>query len=171
MTLSEIAAGVEVTAEQDDRGVAVVDDAGADLAERLRPASEALPCTPAGAATVVERHAAGASIGDAALAAGVAPTTAAKALHRCGVPGVTPLAPTGRRIVADWLAGDLSRTEALELTGVDEATFALAAYVESHDPDPRLVEAVTSVREAGPLAGVDERTALGDAVDAPDDLR
>lgn len=137
MALSDIAAGIEVTTQQRERGVAAVDDTGA-LVDRLRPHTEALPCTPDAAATVLETHAAGTSVEASAREAGLTPVTAAKALHRCGVSGVTPLAPTARQVVRDWQAGELSRADALELTGADAAEFALAAYIESHDADPGL---------------------------------
>lgn len=106
VTLSEIAAGLELTEEQCDRGVPTVDDTGESLLARLESHAEALPCTPRAAATVLETHTAGRSVGDAAREAGVAPVTAAKALHRCGVVGVSPLSPTGREVVRDWLDGD-----------------------------------------------------------------
>lgn len=162
MTLSDIAAGIEVTAEQERRDVAAVDETGAALVERLRPHADVLPCTPEAAATVVETHAAGTSVGESARAAGIAPVTAAKALHCCGVSGVTPLSPLAREIVRDWMTGELSRTEALELTGTTEAEFALGAYIESHEPHPELAEATadlgSSAAEANPLAD-----AVGDA--------
>lgn len=164
MTLSEIAAGIEVTTEQESRGVATVDETGASLVERLRSHGDALPCTPAAAATVVEMHTAGTSVGDTAREAGIAPVTAAKALHRCGVSGVTPLSPMAREVVRDWLAGELSRADAVELTGASEAEFALGTYIESHDADPALSAAVadigneTGVRDplADAIGGVDE---------------
>lgn len=165
MALSDIAAGIEVTARQEERGVATVDDTAEDLVDRLRPYAAALPCTPEAAATVVETHAAGESVGESARASGLTPVTAAKTLHACGVSGVTPLAPTARRIVRDWLAGELSRADALSLTGVDEAEFALAAYVESHDADPDLSAAV-----AGVDAAADDRAALGDAMPDADEF-
>lgn len=157
MTLSEIAAGIEVTATQRERGVATVDETAPDLVDRLRPHAEALPCTPEAAATVVETHATGTSVGESARAAGVTPVAAAKTLHRCGVSGVNPLAPTARQIVRDWLAGELSRADALALTGDDEAEFALAAYLETHDPDPDLSAAVArDDLEAPGLDGLEE---------------
>jgi hypothetical protein len=168
MGLSEIAAGLEVTAEQDDRGVATVDETGAGLADRLAPHADALPCTAAAAATLVSTYTAGTSVGECAREAGVAPMTAAKALHRCGVEGLSPLAPTGRRVVRDWLAGELARTEAETLTDADPAEFVLAAYVEAHEPDPALVAAVDGALAEG---SVDERTPLSDAVEPPGDLR
>ncbi len=116
MGLSEIAAGIEVTAEQDDRGVATVDDTEASLVERLAEYEAALPCTAEATATVLEAHSAGTSVGESAREAGVAPMTAAKALYRCGVAGVCPLGPTGRDIVADWVAGEIARSTARELT-------------------------------------------------------
>ena len=165
MTLEEIAAGIEVTAEQDARGVAAVDETGEALVERLRSHAEALPCTPDAAATVVEAHTAGTSVGESAREAGVAPVTAAKALHRCGVSGVTPLSPVAREVVRDWLAGELPRADAVELTGATEAEFALGSYVESHDPDPELSAAVADV---GSPAGGDDP--LSDAVGDVDEL-
>jgi hypothetical protein len=172
MGLSDIAAGLEVTAEQRDRGVATVDDTSVDLEERLRARADELPCTPEAALTVVERHGAGDSVGDAAVAAAVAPVTAAKVLHRCGVDGVTPLAPTARRVLRDWLSGDLGRADALELTGATESEFALAAYVETHDPLSDLADAVRRDATAGladdPL--VEKRETLGETMSSATDL-
>ncbi|NHX37144.1 MULTISPECIES: DUF7858 family protein [Halolamina] len=165
MTLDEIAAGIEVTAEQEARGVAAVDETGTDLVERLRDHAAALPCTPEAAATVVETHAAGTSVGESAREAGIAPVTAAKALHRCGVSGVTPLSPIAREIVRDWQAGELSRAEAIELAGVGEAEFALGSYIESHEPDPDLSAAVADV---GSPTG--RKDPLADAVGDVDEL-
>ncbi|WP_254824503.1 hypothetical protein [Haloglomus halophilum] len=154
MTLSDIAAGLEVTAEQEDRGVAAVDDTDAPLAERLREFADRLPCTPEAAATLATEYAAGASVGDAAREAGVAPVTCAKTLHRLGEP-IQPLGPTGREVVRDWLDARLPRTEAVELAGGDETEFALAVYVETHDPIPGAREAVSgalAVETGDPLA-------------------
>jgi hypothetical protein len=155
VTLSDIADGLAVTHEQRERGVAAVDDTDADLPERLAPFERDLPCTAGEAAAVARAFTGGDSVGDAAATAGVAPTTAAKALHLLGVEGVAPLGPTGRRVVADWLVGDLPRTEALALTGGDEAAFALTAFVETHDPLPGAREALDgalSVGEGDPLS-------------------
>lgn len=171
MALSDIAAGLEVTAEQDERGVATVDDTGAGLLERLRAHADDLPCTPEAAATVVETHAAGDSVGDSAREAGVSPVTAARALHRCGVPGVSPFAPAAREVVRDWLAGDLPRTEAVALTGGDEAEFALAAYVESHEPIADLEDAVDDALTPDRSATVRKRDALADTHSTVGDLR
>jgi hypothetical protein len=154
VTLSDIAAGLEVTAEQEARGVVAVDDTGAGLADRLTEFADALPCTPAAAATLVEAYTAGASVGEAAREAGVAPVTGAKTLHRLGEP-IQPLGPTGREVVRDWLDARLSRTEAIELAGGDETAFALAVYVETHDPIPGAREAVSGALAVGtddPLA-------------------
>ena len=162
MTLSEIAAGIEVTAEQERRDVAAVDETG-ELVDRLRPHADALPCTPEAAATVVETHAAGTSVGESAAKAGIAPVTAAKALHRCGVSGITPLSPIAREVVRDWMAGELARTEAVELTGATEAEFALGAYIESHDADPALAEAAADLQR-------DHENPLADAVGDADEF-
>lgn len=141
MGLSDIAAGLEVTAEQRDRGVATVDRTDDTLAERLEPHESALPCSAATAATVVEQYASGTPVGAAARAAGTAPMTAAKTLHLLGE-SVSPVGPTGRDIVADWLAGDLSRTDAVELARTTETEFSLAVYVETHDPLPEACAAI-----------------------------
>lgn len=171
MGLSEIAAGIEVTTRQRERGVPAVDDTGGDLVERLRAGADALPCTSEAAGTVVECHAAGASVGESAREAGVAPVTAAKALHRCGVAGVSPLAPAARAVVRDWLAGELPRTEAVALTGGDEAEFALAAYVESHEPVDELAAAVEGSLAPERSASVEKRDALAGTMSEVGDLR
>ncbi|GAB3415032.1 hypothetical protein GCM10027435_10680 [Haloparvum alkalitolerans] len=161
MTLSEIAAGIEVTSEQRDRGAAVVDDTDVPTVERFREHADALPCTPEAVATLVDAYTVGSSVGAAAREAGVAPMVAAKALYRCGLTGVRPLAPSRRGAVRDWLDGDLSRSEAVALAGGDEADFALATYAETHDPVPELSDAVAA-DPVDPLgdglgAGLDER--------------
>ncbi|MFC4359478.1 hypothetical protein ACFO0N_16160 [Halobium salinum] len=171
MGLSDIAAGIEVTAEQVDRGVPTVDDTGEALVERVRPHAEALPCTPEAAATVVETYTAGTSVGETAREAGVVPMTASKVLHRCGVSGVSPLGPTGRRIVRDWLDGELPRSEAVALAGADAAEFALATYVESHESVPELEEAVEGALAPEHNASVTKRDALGETMSSPGSLR
>jgi len=108
MALSDIAAGIEVTTEQRDRGVASVDRTDESLADRLAGAAEDLPCDAETAATLVETYAAGESVGDAGRAADVAPITAAKTLHHVGE-HVSPLSPTARDVVGDWLDGTVSR--------------------------------------------------------------
>ena len=148
MALADIAAGLEVTNEQRDRGVALVDDTGADLAERLRPFAAELPCDPDRAATLLETQAAGKSIEASGRAAGLAPIDAAKTLYRLGRDGVHPLAPRAREIVRDWLDARLSRTEAMELVGVGETEFALATFIETHDPIDGAREAVDGVLAA-----------------------
>ena len=162
MSLDDIAAGVEVTTEQRERGVAVRDEVDAPLAERLAPFAEEFPCTPAAAATVVDAYAGGASVGEAARAANIASVTAAKTLHRLGE-DVSPLAPTGREVVRDWLNARLSRADAKELTDTDDDEFALAVYVETHDPIASAEEALAgalAVDRDDPLA--DARSDLGD---------
>lgn len=171
MGLSQIAAGIEVVEEQRRRGVATADDTDQSLAERFEAHERSFPCTPAAAATVVESHAAGTSVEASAREAGVAPVTAAKALHRCGVEGVTPLTPEARRVLGDWLAGDLSRTDALALTGASDAEFALATYVETHDPIPGLVDAREAALSLGDDAAVEKRNALDETMSDPTALR
>lgn len=167
MGLDEVAAGLELTYEQRERGVASVDRTPVPLAERLAPYAPELPCEAAAAATLLERYAAGGSVGAAARAAAVPPMTAAKTLHRLGET-VTPATPTARAIVADWIAGELSRSEAATLARLSPAEFALAAYVETHDPIPGARAAVEGELTVGGDAAALERAALGDALEDPD---
>jgi hypothetical protein len=154
MSLDDIAAGVAVTTSQRERGVAVTDRTETPLIERLEPVADDLPCTPAAAVTLVEAYADGASIGDAARAANVASVTAAKTLHLFGE-DTSPLGPTGRAVVRDWLDASISRADAKTLTQTDDDAFALAVYVESHDRLPVAETALDgrlSVEPDDPLA-------------------
>jgi DNA-binding MurR/RpiR family transcriptional regulator len=160
MGLSDIAEGVEVTTRQRERGVASVDRTAAPLADRLASHADDLPCAAATAADLAEAYASGRSVGDAAEAAGTAPTTAAKCLHRLGFEGLTPFSPLERDVLGDWLDARLSRTEALELTGASEREFALATYVATHDRLPEAAEAVESALSTGEDAMVAKRDAL-----------
>ena len=153
MGLADIAAGIEVTDSQRERGVAAVDDTDGSLAERLAPFADQLPCDPEAAATVVDAYASGRAVDDCGHVADVPPVTAAKALHLLGEQ-VSPVGPTGRDVVRDWLDGRLSRSDAIALAGVGERTFALAAYVESTDPLPEArdaVEGAIETEDADPL--------------------
>jgi len=169
MGLAEIAAGVEVVDEQRDRGVASVDRTTGALAERLAEYAEELPCSPDAAATLADVYAAGGSVGDAARAAGIAPTDGAKALHLFGE-SVSPVGPAGREVVRDWLDGRLARTEAVDLAGVSEREFALAAYVETHDPLPGAREAVEGALAPESDGAVDKRDALAETMSDVDDF-
>lgn len=170
VALSDIADGIEVVDEQRDRGVATVDDTGEDLATALADYAGDLPCSPSAGATVVETFAGGAAVGTAAREAGVVPVTAAKTLHLLGVEGVSPLGPTAREIVRDWLSGDLSHAEARELTGASEREFALAAFVESHDPLAGASDAVEGALSSRSNAAVRKRDRLSGAMDGVDRL-
>ena len=170
MGLSDIAAGIEVVDEQRESGVATVNRTGDPLADRLAPYAEELPCSASDAAALVEAYAAGKSVGVSARIAGIAPTDGAKALHLFGE-SVSPVGPMGREIVGDWLAGELSRTEAVELAGVSDQEFVLAAYVETHDPIPGAMEAVEGALSLNGDGAVAKREALGDTMDGVGDLR
>jgi hypothetical protein len=165
MGLGDIAAGVEVTTEQRDRGVATVDRTDDCLADRLAAHEEALPCSAGTAATVVEQYVGGKSVGAAGRAAGTVPMTAAKTLHLLGE-SVHPLGPTGREVVCDWLAGELSRAEALDLTRATESEFALAVYVETHEP----LEARAAVEDALAVRHRSEEDPLEETWSGADDL-
>ena len=169
MGLGDIAAGLKVTAEQRDRGVAVVDAAGETLADRLEPYETALPCAPETAAAVFESFTGGKAVETAATDAGVPPVVAAKTLHLLGVDGVCPLSPQGRLIVRDWLEARVTRSEARELTGASETELQLAVFIETHDPPAGITEAIEPALTAGeqPLAA--NKEALSDTVTEPDD--
>jgi hypothetical protein len=164
MALSEIAAGLEVTTEQDDRGVATGDGTGAALEERLAEFEPRLPCSAADAAALIEAYTEGAPIGRAAAVASVPKTTAAKALYLLGEP-IDPLTPMATRVLEDWLAGELSRTEARTLAGVGDDEFALGTYIATHEPidgAESVIAGAVSISEADPLS--DARSDLGDLI-------
>ncbi|ELZ76022.1 MULTISPECIES: DUF7858 family protein [Haloferax] len=172
MGLSDIAATLETTTtEQRSRHVPTVDDTDVSLRTRFETHADALPCAPAEAERVVEAYGSGTTVGDSARAAGVAPVTAAKVLHRCGEAGVNPLAPEARRIVRDWLDGQLSRADALALTRADESEFALATYLETHDPIDPLVEAVEGALTDHGDASVAKRDSLAETMSSVTDLQ
>ncbi|WP_137286542.1 DUF7858 family protein [Halorussus salinisoli] len=171
MALSDIADGLEVTTEQRDRGVASVDataDSG-DLRERLAEFAADLPCDAVSAATIIEGHTSGQSVGDTAHDAGVAPMTAAKTLHLLGCEGVSPLTSDAHRIVRDWLSADLSRTEARELAGANETEFALATFVETHNPLPGASDLVEGAFARDGDAAVEKRDALAGTMSGRDE--
>jgi hypothetical protein len=164
MGLSEIAAGVTVTEHQQERGVATVDDTDATLSKRLAEFEESLPCSASAAATILERYAAGGSVGAAGRAAGVPPVTAAKALHMLGE-SVSPAGPSARDVVRDWIAGDLSRTDALTLSRLGDTEFALAVYVETHEPIEAACAAVEGLLAAREETGQPLAETMSDATD------
>lgn len=170
MELSDIADGLEVVDEQDERGVATVDDTGRDLAERLADHEADLPCDAATAAALVEAFTGGGDVAAAAAAADVAPATAARALHLLGVDGVSPLAPDERAPVRQWLAGECSRTAARSAAGVDEEAFALAAFVEARAPLDGAREALDGALAPGEDPAVEKRDALDGTMSDADDL-
>ncbi|MFC7081750.1 hypothetical protein [Halorussus caseinilyticus] len=173
MTLSDIADGLEVTTEQRDRGIASVDataDDETDLRERLADFADDLPCDATSAATIVEGHASGQSVGDTAHDAGVAPMTAAKTLHLLGCEGVSPLTPRAHEILRDWLSADLSRTEARELAGANETEFALATFVETHDPLAGATELVEGALAPDGDAAVRKREVLAETMSGRGEL-
>jgi len=160
MGLADIAEGVTVTTRQRERGVASVDRTTESLSSRLAAVEADLPVGADAAATMAEAYAGGASVGDAATEAGVAPTTAAKTLHRLGFEGLSPLSPLQREMVQDWLAAECSRADALELTGASEREFALAAFVATHEPVEAAAAAVESALSNAGDAMVEKRDAM-----------
>lgn len=170
MGLSDIADGVEVTAEQRDTGVATVDDTDRELADRLAPVADELPCDAEAAAEVVAAYADGASVGGAGESAGLPPITAAKTLHLVGVEGVCPLGPAGREVVSDWIAGELPRSRARELADASETEFVLTAFLETHEPIDAAREAVEPALGRGGTASVEKRSLLEETMSDADEF-
>ncbi|WP_256295846.1 DUF7858 family protein [Haloarchaeobius salinus] len=170
MGLADIADGLCVTTEQRDRGVAVADDTGSDLPGRLAEYADDLPCSVEAAAAVVDAYVGGSAVDTAGHEAGVAPTTAAKVLHLLGLEGVSPVSPQGRALVRDWLSGELSRTDARALSGASEREFALAAFVESHEPLPGAEDVVADVFSRSDDASVAKRDVLAETMSGADDF-
>lgn len=170
MALSDIAEGLATTQRQRDRGVAVVDRTDRSLSAALEPFAEALPCDADTAESIVTAYAGGASVGDAATTAGVAPITASKTLHRLGFEGLSPLSPLERDICRDWLDAQISRADALELTRAADDELALAAYIETHDPLEGANETIQDALSSAADAMVEKRDALAETMTASQDL-
>lgn len=169
MGLTDIAAGLEVTTKQRERGVATVDATDESLLDRLAEFADELPCTAERAATLVETYANGASIGRSSHAAGIPPVTGAKTVHLLGEP-VAPLGPVGRELVRDWLDAECSRADAIALSGANETEFALATFVETHDPLPGAREALEGVFAGEANATVTKRDELAETMSDAHDL-
>lgn len=163
MGLSDIAAGVEVTMEQRDQGIAVVDATDQPLVDRLAAFADSLPCSAEEAATLVEAYADGESVGNSSRAAGLPPVTGAKTLHLLGEP-IAPITPVGRELVRDWLNAECTRIDALSLSGASETEFSLATFVETHDPIPGAREALESVFAFDSNPSVSKRDALAETM-------
>lgn len=170
MTLSDIAEGVATTQSQEDRGVAVVDRASESLDAVLEAYASDLSCDVETAATLVSEYRRGASVGSAAIEAEVPPIRAAKILHQIGFEGLTPLSPLQRDICRDWLAGELTRTQAQELADAGDRAFALGAYIETHDPISGVAEAVEDALSPGEDAMVEKRDVLAETMSDANDL-
>ncbi|MFB6153477.1 MAG: hypothetical protein ABEJ27_04415 [Halodesulfurarchaeum sp.] len=171
MALADIAEGVVSVAHQRDRGVATVDRTADALPAVLADCADDLPVSAAAAQDVVEAYIAGRSVEDAAAAADLAPLSGAKTLHLLGFEGLSPLSPLERDILRDWMAGELSRADALELTGAGPTAFALAAYIETHDPIPAARDRLEDALFGTDDAMVAKRDALADTMSDATDLR
>lgn len=170
MSLSDIAEGVATTRTQQDRGVAVVDRASESLLDVLEPFASELPCGTGTATALVGAYRKGTSVGEAAASAGIPPVTAAKVLFRLGFEGLSPLSPLQQEICRDWLAGELGRTEAQELADATDREFALAAYIETHDPIAGARDAIEDADSRSEDAMVAKRNALAETMTDARDL-
>lgn len=172
MGLADIAAEVKVTSEQHDRSIAAIDATEAPLIDRLAPFADDLPCPVEAAVTLIEAYGSGSSVGDSSRAAGLAPVTGAKTLHLLGEP-IAPLSPMGRRVVREWIDAECTRAQALELSNASEAEFALAVFVETHDPLPGAREALEPVfmPESAKRSTVTKRDVLAETMSDASELR
>lgn len=170
MSLSDIAEGLVTSQRQQDRGVAVVDRTDRSLAVVLEEYTEALAPDASTAADLVRAYTSGESVGDAAHTAGMPPVEAAKTLHRLGFEGLTPMSPLARDILQDWLRAEISRADALALTDASEREFALATYIETHDPLAGARETIRNVLSSDADAMVEKRDALADTMTGSQDL-
>lgn len=171
MGLEDIAARTPTTTHhQRQRGIPAIDDTDTPIAASLTPYADDLPCTPEQAATILETHVAGTPIDASADAADLPPVTAAKTLHRLGVDGLSPLTPTAHDILRDWIAGDLPRTDALTLTNASPTEFALATYIETHDPIPGACELTERLQTPDGDAMVEKHDLLAETMTDAADL-
>ncbi|RRJ30467.1 DUF7858 family protein [Halocatena pleomorpha] len=172
MGLADIASGVKVTSKQHDRSVAAIDATDTPLSDRLAPFADDLPCTVDAAVTLVESYINGSSVGESSRAAGLAPVTGAKTLHLLGEP-IAPLSPMGRRVVREWIDAECTRAEARELSNASEREFALAVFVETHDPLPGVRETIEPVfmPDSATRSTITKRDVLAETMSDADDLR
>jgi hypothetical protein len=170
MGLSDIAEGLAVTERQRERGVATVDRTEPTLNAAVARFAEDLPCQAETAAILVDEYAGGASVGDAALSAGLPAVTGAKTLFLLGFEGLSPLSPLGRDILRDWLDGDIGRTDAKALADASDAAFSLATFIETHEPLAGADERIATALQTATNASVAKRDALADTMSSVADL-
>ncbi|MFB6133236.1 MAG: hypothetical protein ABEJ44_07540 [Halanaeroarchaeum sp.] len=164
MGLADIAEGIAVTERQRDRGVATVDRTDPTVTAVVARFAEGLPCDAESAARLVDAFVGGESVGNAAASAGLPPMTGAKTLFLLGFEGLSPLSPLGREVLRDWLDGEIGRTDAKDLTGASDAEFALATFIQTHDPLPDARERIATVMHGETNASVAKRDALADTM-------
>ena len=170
MELSELAEGLVVTDRQRKRDVSIVDRTDEMLTERLSKYSSVLPTEPAEAATMIELYVSGNDVETIADELGQVPMIVAKTLHITGMDGISPLAPEDREPLYRWLRGGISGAEAKRQLDVNEYEFALAAFVESHDPHESIATAVEGALAPRQNASVRKRDTLADTMSDGMDL-
>lgn len=148
MGLAEIAEGMQFTTQQQNRDVHPIDDTTTDLTARLQDYAESLPCSPDTAALVVREYTREMAVAPAAEAADLSLVTAIKLLHRCGVPGLSPLSESDRERLVEWLDGVRPRSDIVNHAEVTERELALATYLETHQVIPELKSALWGQLEA-----------------------
>lgn len=170
MALQDIAAGLEITEKQQDKGVATVDKTERNLTDRLAPFADELPCNVEKAASIVQEHASGSALDKIGMNVGIPTITVAKTLHLLGIEGICPLTPQSREIVRDWLHAEVGRSTARELTGASETEFQLTVYIETHEPLEGAAEAIEPTLTAGSNASIEKKELLQETMSTVDDL-
>lgn len=156
---------------QHTRDVAVVDAANESLADRLEDCASDLPCSPTAASHLARQFRAGESIEACAETVGVTRTNAARTLHLLGFAGVITVDPVDREIIKQWINGEIDRTTATRRTDLERSRFALAVYVETHEPlteDQAAIEPTISLSEN---IQSDRRRVLNETMADPTDLQ
>lgn len=133
MPLADIAEGVRSVETQHTRNVALIDAAITSLTDRLEQFASDLPCSPRTASQVARQFKGGDSIEAVAEAVGVTRTDPVRTLDLLGFAGVITVDSVDRTIIRRWIEGTIDRTTAHRRTDLDNSTFALAVYVETHE--------------------------------------
>jgi|GEM_PF-423496 len=171
MALADIAEGIRSVEKQQHRDVAVVDAAGTSLADRLETCASDLPCSPPEAASLARQFAGGAPVERCAETVGVTRTVAVKTLHLLGFSGVVTVDRDDRTVVRRWIDGEIDRTTVRRRTGLDESTFALAVYVETHEPLAAAQAVLDPARTTTDGDPTDQQRALQETMSDPTDFQ
>lgn len=171
MSLADIAEGVRSVETQHTRDVAIVDAVNESLADRLEGFASDLPCSPTQADRLARQFGAGESIESCAETVGVTRTNAARTLHLLGFAGVITVDPVDREIIKQWINGEIDRITANRRTDLDKSRFALAVYVETHEPLTETRAAIEPTVSLSENIQTDRRRALDETMADSTDLQ